>query len=397
MIPVKVLHVAPTPFFSDRGCHIRIRGIVRALNESGVENLVCTYPIGRDTEGVATRRCPKIPGYNKTEAGPSAYKYVADLLLVFTVAKAIRQFRPDLLHCHLHEGVLIGWLSRALALRWTIPMVFDMQGSLVGELEAHAYFVARPLRRKLFCAIEERLVKLADVVVASSQASIDFVSQSFALSKEVLFLVGDGADVATDRTNIRDSVTNKEVAIYSGGLSGAKGLNELQELMAESSRRGLPVDFRIIGFPVEPLVNFVEDESLQDTVTIIGRVDFDDLGQHLAEATIAIEPKPGGTGEASGKLINYMAAGLPVVCFDTANNRYILDNNGFFAKESRNTGLVDTLQIALQSGQDRRRFARLNIERVREQFSWQRAAIKLREIYAILLGSGFDSTNSSQH
>ena len=30
--PLRVLHIAPTPFFSDRGCHIRIDGIVNALN-----------------------------------------------------------------------------------------------------------------------------------------------------------------------------------------------------------------------------------------------------------------------------------------------------------------------------------------------------------------------------
>ncbi|MFW2404279.1 MAG: glycosyltransferase family 1 protein, partial [Gammaproteobacteria bacterium] len=80
MIP-RVLHIAPTPFFADRGCHIRIRGIVGGLAERGYENLVCTYSIGRDVEGVQTRRCATIPGYTKTEAGPSAFKYVADVFL----------------------------------------------------------------------------------------------------------------------------------------------------------------------------------------------------------------------------------------------------------------------------------------------------------------------------
>lgn len=380
----KVLHVAPTPFFSDRGCHIRIRGIVRSLSETGVDNLVCTYPIGRDVTDVATRRCARIPGYTKTEAGPSSYKYLADLLLVWTTVRAIRQFRPDLLHCHLHEGVLVGWLARILALRWGLPIVFDMQGSLVGELEAHGYFGSKSLRRRLFSAVEKTIVRMADVVVGSSQASIDFVRRSFGLPADILYLVGDGADVATDFEARSDTPGGVDIAVYSGGISVAKGLTELQELLLQSAQRRLPVVFRIIGFPTEPIQKFVEQEDLQETVTIVGRVDFDDLGSHLASATLAIEPKPEGSGEASGKLINYMAAGLPVICFDSPNNRQMLDENGFFAQQSRTNSLVDTLQIALQSRSERREYGMRNIERVRRNFSWQSAANRLLEIYGVL-------------
>ena len=39
---MRVLHIGPTPFFSDRGCHMRIRGLIRALNDAGVENRLFT-------------------------------------------------------------------------------------------------------------------------------------------------------------------------------------------------------------------------------------------------------------------------------------------------------------------------------------------------------------------
>ena len=107
-----VLHIAPTPFFSDRGCHMRIQGIVRALNKRGITSVVCTYNLGRDVEGVETVRTASIPGYTKLEAGPSAFKYLADILLFFKVCGLISSRKPDIIHAHLHEGALIGWAAR---------------------------------------------------------------------------------------------------------------------------------------------------------------------------------------------------------------------------------------------------------------------------------------------
>ena len=136
---MRILHIAPTPFFSDRGCHIRIRGIVSGLDGLETTNRLCTYPIGRDDDAIDTVRCLPVPGYRKTAAGPSAFKVIVDPLLVLTVVRQIRTFKPDVLHCHLHEGVLIGWLAKYLALRPRLPLGFDVQGGLVSELQSYGH------------------------------------------------------------------------------------------------------------------------------------------------------------------------------------------------------------------------------------------------------------------
>jgi len=45
---MKVLVVAPTPFFSDRGTHIRILEEALALEKRGIEVTIATYHIGQD-------------------------------------------------------------------------------------------------------------------------------------------------------------------------------------------------------------------------------------------------------------------------------------------------------------------------------------------------------------
>ena len=366
----KVLHIAPTPFFADRGCHMRIRGLVLALEKEGLECPVCTYPIGRDVPGVVVHRCAPIPGYTKTEAGPSAYKYLADILLVFTVIRQILVFRPDVLHCHLHEGVLVGWVARALTFRWGTPIVMDMQGSLVGELEAHGYFEGKPFRRWLFTRIEALIVAMATEIVCSSKASSDFLSATYNLDASRVTVVPDGADVAPVDPAERRMRGHDELvtACYTGGLSTAKGQDFLLELIRGAHVEGLPIRFEIVGFPTDTLEQFVTDNAISN-VTIHGQVPVDRLAGLLGRADIAIEPKPAGSGEASGKLINYMAAGLPVVCFDTPNNRTALDGNAYFA-ESSDESLLPALERALR---DRDRFEEItsaNLATVKERYSW---------------------------
>jgi hypothetical protein len=125
---LRILHIGPTPFFSDRGAHIRIRGLMLAQQRRGHEVVLATYHHGSEVEGIRTVRSARIPGYTKLDAGPSPFKYLADLLLLWRVCGLVRRWRPDLLHAHLHEGALIGHVARVLIFWRRAPMVFDMQG-----------------------------------------------------------------------------------------------------------------------------------------------------------------------------------------------------------------------------------------------------------------------------
>ena len=109
---MKILGIAPTPFFADRGCHMRILGEIQALQRRGHEVLLVTYHLGRDVEGVPTKRTKNVKWYDKLEAGPALGKFYLDYLLWLKTIKAIRKFKPDVIHGHLHEGALIGLLAR---------------------------------------------------------------------------------------------------------------------------------------------------------------------------------------------------------------------------------------------------------------------------------------------
>ena len=136
---MRVLMVAPTPFFGDRGCHIRILEEVRALRGLGVETLVATYAVGRDHPEVRTVRAPRVPWVKTLPVGFSPHRPYLDGLLFGTTLRAARRFRPDILHGHLHEGAAIAAVVGRLVRR---PAVADLQGSVAGEMIAHGHLPA---------------------------------------------------------------------------------------------------------------------------------------------------------------------------------------------------------------------------------------------------------------
>ena len=117
-----MLMIAPTSFFADYGCHVRILEEAVALERRGHRVTICTYPNGNPVPGLTIRRALGPPGPRRAVVGSSRHKLYLDAALSLrTVATAVAA-RPDLIHAHLHEGALIGGAIARLLRR---PLLFD--------------------------------------------------------------------------------------------------------------------------------------------------------------------------------------------------------------------------------------------------------------------------------
>ena len=381
------MHVAPTPFFSDRGCHIRIEGIVKALHKEGVDSIVCTYHHGRERPQIETVRISPIKGYDDTRAGPNSFKYLADLKLLWLVYRRLRTRRPDIIHAHLHEGVLVAWLARWLSLRPGTPVVADIQGSLVGELDSYGYFREAGVKRKLFEWLERVILKMPHHVFCSSVASMAMLQREYGLSRQRLTLLCDRVDaqIVADPAPTH-SRTGDVTVIYSGSLLPSKGLPVLLQLVEKLLNRRGDVRIVLVGYPVEEVAAFLQDKGLADRCTLVGRVRFEDLPAYLAQADIGLDPKTHGAGEGSGKILNYMAAGLPVVAFDSDNNRDFLGHREDLVSAGSVDGFVDRIELLIDEPELRRREGERNRQRVRQALTWDAGIELVAHTYDKLLG-----------
>ena len=387
----KILHIAPTPFFADRGCHIRIEGIVRALDEIGYQNRVVTYHHGRDVKTVETSRIKPIKNYTKTEAGPSKYKLWADWRLLWLTVKEIRRYQPDAIHAHLHEGLMIGLVAKTLLFWKRIPLLADLQGSLTGELEAHGSFAKHAWLKLPVKLIERTLLWFAKTVVCSSEHSLNIVRNEFGFDEDKSSLVQDGADLrsplpeiiiqkASERYQIP---LDKPIIVYSGALLPGKGLSELKELILITCERSSDPHFLIVGYPTDQIEPFIAQHKLQHRVTLTGRVPFERLPHLLGLAKIAVDPKSNDSGEGSGKMLNYISGGLPVLAFSTENNEDFLPPGSqlAYSVDDMSNLLLEWLKdpFELETIRD------ANLKHFIRYYSWARTSEQLREVYSKLI------------
>ncbi|MBN1383986.1 MAG: glycosyltransferase, partial [Elusimicrobia bacterium] len=339
---MKVLNIVPTPFFADRGCHMRILGEMKALANHGYKNIIVTYHNGRDLEGLDIRRIINIPWYKKLEAGPSIHKFYIDILLFFKAAAVYFKEKPAIIYGHLHEGAFVGGLIKYLLTFGRIPLVFDVQGSLTSELDTFNWIKGKRIIKWFFYSLEKFICRMPDFFICSSVSNGDIIKNKFNIHPDKVRVVIDG--VHTDffsqppKKDLRKELGipgDAPLVIFTGALLAAKGIWNLVSAIPEVLKKRKDAHFLIVGYPVEETASKVKELGVGENVHFTGMVDYFKLPGYLLISDIAVEPKVDRAGEASGKVINYMGAGLPVVCFEGKNNRRFLGENGIYAADDR--------------------------------------------------------------
>ncbi len=382
--------IAPTSFFSDYGCSVRILEEAMALQRLGNEVTICTYRNGQDVPGLTIRRTPSIPFRERYEVGSSPHKIGFDLLLFWTVLFSVLRRRPDVIHAHMHEGALIGLIiSRLLR----IPMVFDFQGSLTSEMIDHKFLrqesaFYRPLRW-----LETVIDRQSPIVLTSSRNARQLLITEFActpervqtvvdcVSTEAFYPAHDGELAALARKRASLGIPpERKLVVYLGLLADYQGTDALLQAAVYLVQQHDDVHFLIMGFPaVQHYRQKAHRLGVADHTTFTGKIPYEQARSFLALGDIAVAPKL-STTEGYGKILNYMAMGLPTVAFDTPVSREYLGDLGIYATRSDPASLAQALSVGLFDDANPLRGAELRRAAV-EEYAWDHAAETISHAY----------------
>lgn len=390
---LRILMIAPTSFFADYGCHVRILEETRALQALGHRIVICTYHNGSDVPGLEVRRSIDVPWRKRVVVGSSRHKLYLDGVLSFEVLRTALRFKPDIIHAHLHEGALIGGMLARLIRR---PLVFDYQGSLTEEMLDHGFLrrngrIQAGLRR-----IERRINRLADVIVTSSHNARERLIQQ-GLTDERLTTILDAVD--TDRFSPA-TVPNADqqalrqlfglppgarVIVYLGLLAPYQGADILLQSARMVLERVPDAFFLVMGFPGNEDYRIMADElGLGRRMSFPGRIPYLDAHRYLALGEIAVAPKMSLT-EGNGKLYNYMAMGLPVVAFDAPTNREILGDLGVYANNGDTHDFAGKLIGLLEQPEQSAALGIRLRDRAIHHLAWKDRIRELLAVYETLL------------
>ncbi len=390
----RVLMVAPTSFFADYGCHVRILEETRALQGLGHRVCIVTYHNGNDVPGVEIRRTADVPWVKREMVGSSRHKLYLDAMLLIKCFKVAARFRPSLVHAHLHEGALIGsFISRA----FRNPLLFDYQGSLTEEMIDHRFLRRDGPYYRPMLWLERRINGMADMVVTSSRNAADRLVELFGFPADRLQVLPDGVD--TERFRPPTPAERKEltalkeqfgipaeapVVVYLGLLAPYQGTDLLLEAAALVLREMPEVRFLVMGYPGVDRYRWQSEKlGISHRVVFPGRIPFGQAHRYLALGDVAVSPKMSLT-EGAGKVANYMAMGLPVVAFDNRVHRELLGDLGFYAQSGDAASLARAILHALTDRELSALRAREGRRRAVQSFSWHSVALRLEQIYAEL-------------
>lgn len=391
---MRLLAIAPTGFYADYGCHIRIMGQLKALQTLGYDIRLVTYPAGRDIPGLTTIR-PPLPFARTMPVGSSWRKIFLDTLLGPTALLAAIRFRPHLIHAYLHEGVLIGWM---MARGFGSPLTADYQGSLTTEIVDHRFLSPESRGLPALRHLEHWLDLRPDAIFPSSDQAADALAAR-GIPKQKIQPLPDSIDPALFQPQPRDPALlaqlgldpARPIVVYLGLLAAYQGIDLLLHAIAISPLKSHPAQFLIMGFPhVGYYRNMAARLGIAGRVHFTGPIPYEQAPRYLALGDLAIAPKL-STTEGSGKLLPYMAMRLPVVATGTPVHRQYLGGAGILV-EQQNPGAFATAIVATLSDLEgmRKRTEHLR-KKVEREFTWEHTARKMSAIFRRLAGRSSES------
>jgi glycosyltransferase involved in cell wall biosynthesis len=386
-----ILMVAPTSFFGDYGCHVRILEEVRVLQKRGHRVTIVTYYKGRDLPELNIVRTRPTPWHADYEVGSSRHKLAFDALLSWTALRTALRVKPDIIHAHLHEGALIG---RALSTITGAPLVFDYQGSLTAEMLDHHFVRPGGKREWFFRTTENRIDRMPRAILTSSQHSAQLLRAE--LKDQVQRVVPMPDCVDTDFFRPRTPADQAEVdalkdrlgiprdrivVIYLGLLAEYQGTYHIIHAAQQVATQQPQAHFLVMGYPNH---DHFQAEAAQygpiDHMTFTGRVLYEQAARYLRLGDIALAPKLSLT-EGAGKILNYMACALPTVAFDTPQAREFMAQYGAYAERGSAESLAERVSELLQNSVRARTIGQALRARAIQRFSWDDAARRIVAVY----------------
>lgn len=387
---MRVLHVGKyyPPFAG--GMEYFLADLLPALQARGVAPaaLVHDEPPSRGGQRPAPSDSPPI--YRAPCHGHLLYAPISPEF-PFWLARAIREFRPDLLHLHLPNTSAFWALALPAARRlpWVVQWQSDVVASTIDRRLALAYRLYRPL--------EQRLLATSKAVIAASPPYLD-ASAALKFWRDRCHVIPLGLDpgrlpdpgpAALARAAALWGETDFRVLAI-GRLTYYKGHDVLIRAAADlSSSRALIVG---TGDRRDRLAALIRSLALSDRVSLPGFQPEADLNALLASCDALCLPSLERTEAFGLVLLEAMRFGKPVVVSDIPGSGagWVVRQagHGLLVPPGDPAALAQALRELQRDPVQRRALGQSGATALRERFGIGRVAAAIGDLYRRLLAAG---------
>ncbi len=302
---MKILLVAPHPFFTHRGTPVAVRLVCEGLSRLGHTVDVLTYHEGEniDCPGVNIHRIGRPRFVRRIPIGSSWQKVVCDIALARRLKTMLRESRYDVIHA-VEE-------SAFMAARTGLPFVFDMDSLMSRQLvEKSKWFWPAAV---LFKWLERHALRRCVGVLAVCEL-LACEARKYQSNVHVLPDVALASNAVVELPKALTETQGLRF-MYVGNLQRYQGIDLMLESFAAIAPACPESVLIIVGGNPDQIAAYSRKAArckILDRVRFVGQIPIDSLAQTLSVSDILVSPRISGENTPM-KLYSYLMSGRPVL------------------------------------------------------------------------------------
>ncbi len=388
---MKILVLAPHPFFQARGTPLAVRTVLEFLSSRGHEIDLLTFHEGENVE-IANCRIHRIARpfwIRNIRPGFSMKKVICDVFMFAKCLRMMRNNRYDLIHA-VEESAFIAAAMQRLS---GTPYVYDMDSSLAEQL-VDAYpglqFAFSTLRRCEALAVRQSLGVLTVCAALEDVAHGHAPGKPIGRVEDTTLLMpegghsGNGQAADSPLPAVVDS--NSPVVMYVGNLEHYQGIGLLLDGFQQTLARVPAAHLVIVGGLAQDIELYrrrARQLGIAARVHFLGPRPLTALDALLRRADVLVSPRLKGLNTPM-KIYSYLDSGTAVLATRLRTHTQVLDDRTAYLVAPEPKALGEGLAHLLNDPGLRSRLAAEAKAYVQQEFTPEAAHRKLSSFYTMI-------------
>lgn len=396
---MKVLMIAPQPFFQPRGTPFSVLHRLKALSKLGYKIDLVTYHLGQNVEieNVNIHRAPKIAWIKEIAIGPSKTKLILDAYVYRRAVELLRRQRYDLIHTHEEAG----FFGIRLSKKFGTLHLYDMHSSLPQQLSNFKYSSAKILLR-VFEKLEAATINSAQAVITICPELFNYVKARFPEKyNKLIENVADNAIVFGEAKNGKmcaaelaqryglaaNGKNGTTTVLYAGTFEPYQGL----DLLIESSQPVISkhqhnVRFLVVGGKPEQVAQYKQKTDrlgVSEKFIFTGQRPPEEIPEFMKLADMLVSPRIAGNNTPL-KIYSYLRSGIPIIATDHLTHTQVLNADVAVLTDCTPTAFAGGMLRVLEDRAYGEKLSRNAQALAAREYSYEAYLHKTKEIYSYL-------------
>lgn len=379
---MKILLLAPHPFYQIRGTPIAVLLVLRVLTERKDTQVdLVVYNEGEDVDlpNLKIFRTPSLFITQNIKPGFSLKKLSADFIMFLIAWRLIGKNKFDLIHAG-EESVFMAMFFKLI---YKIPYVYDLDSSIAQQMVEK--IPSLQIVAKVFNWFERLAIRHSMANLPVCNALAELCRKNGSRKTVTIYDISQLKNPDASKTGKlkRQLSIDHLILLYCGNLAKYQGIDLLLDSFALTCKHTNKVDLVIIGGVPEDIERYREKAKALGIVGkthFIGPKPFYQLDEFLAEADMLVAPRIKGINTPM-KVFPYMHSGKPILLTDVYAHNQILTKNEAYLAPDNPQGFADAILHLVDDEDLRNRLGRNGRKFVEKNHTFKAHSQRLNGVY----------------